>query len=151
VNTAAFFGDALLAAGNAGLFTFATHVTAGDPTVAEFYNGNVPGAPLLVGQGANFIVDTNPNTTGISGLVNQLTLHPVKVSAGFVPGQFLIAYQATDGVHIAEDTVSAGGFLVPSIGGIGASGVHDIIDLVGTNITSLNTAAAVAHLVHFTA
>jgi len=29
--------------------------------------------------------------------------------------------------------------------------VHDIIDLVGTNITSLNTAAAVAHLVHFTA
>lgn len=143
-NPAANFTTALLAAGNAGT-TFATTVAAGQTAVAGIWDGaSLLNGTGLAGLGTNVIVDTNPLTASALGVDGQLFLNPIKASVGFAFGQFLIAYQATDGVHIATDTLTGGGFL-------DSTNVHDIIDLVGQSISSLSTPTQVANLIHFTA
>jgi Domain of unknown function (DUF4214) len=160
-NPAASVFTQLLTAEGPG--SFAKPVAAGDTVQADFWGGGGPLLPPInntgvVFGGTNFIVDTNPNTGSIGTPVTagtlafQLAVSPVKVSAGYTTGVFLIAYQAGSDVHIAEASISHGSSLPGSTaaGDLDPFSVHDIIDLVGQSVSTL-TPATVSHLVHFTA
>ena len=117
-------------------------VAAGDPTIPYIYVTGGVGAPMVAGE--NLIIDlrggdntaaavqTSLRNTGVSDITYS-------TSGALSPGgAFLLAYQAADGIHVAEAQVLPQAIVPVTTGGsalFAGTVVHDIIDIVGQTLT----------------
>jgi hypothetical protein len=138
----------LLHAGNASLN--ASAVVALETASQYNYDGLATGTGShVMSAGQNIIRDTNAlDSTAAAVATHIYGALTTSITYSTAPGTsaagtFLVAYQATDGVHIAEAYVVAttgstnhNTFVTPGVIG----NVHDIIDLVGTTLSTFSSA-----------